>query len=61
MGTRRPLILQMLHDPSALEPRCRFQVNSFVFLVQLVSSICVLSLLVSLNASENSVLGLNYV
>ncbi|KAJ1377080.1 P-loop containing nucleoside triphosphate hydrolase, partial [Sesbania bispinosa] len=25
MGTRRPLILQMLHDPSALEPRCRFQ------------------------------------
>lgn len=30
MGTRRPLILQMLHDPSALEPRCRFQVNSFI-------------------------------
>lgn len=28
MGTRRPLILQMVHDPSALEPRCRFQVNS---------------------------------
>lgn len=26
MGTRRPLILQMVHDPSALEPRCRFQV-----------------------------------
>ncbi|KAI5420408.1 dynamin-related protein 5A [Lathyrus oleraceus] len=25
MGTRRPLILQMLHDPSALEPSCRFQ------------------------------------
>ncbi|XP_012441423.1 dynamin-related protein 5A [Gossypium raimondii] len=25
MGTRRPLILQMVHDPSALEPRCRFQ------------------------------------
>jgi hypothetical protein len=24
----------MLHDPSALEPRCRFQVNSFVFIVQ---------------------------
>jgi hypothetical protein len=23
MGTRRPLIVQMLHDPSALEPRCR--------------------------------------
>jgi hypothetical protein len=26
MGTRRPLILQMVHDPTALEPRCRFQV-----------------------------------
>lgn len=26
MGTRRPLVLQMVHDPSALEPRCRFQV-----------------------------------
>lgn len=25
MGTRRPLILQMVHDPSALEPRCQFQ------------------------------------
>ncbi|XP_076943792.1 dynamin-related protein 5A-like [Bidens hawaiensis] len=25
MGTRRPLILQMVHDPSALDPRCRFQ------------------------------------
>ncbi|CAN6443614.1 unnamed protein product [Victoria cruziana] len=25
MGTRRPLILQMVHEPSALEPRCRFQ------------------------------------
>ncbi|KAE8723496.1 Dynamin-related protein 5A [Hibiscus syriacus] len=25
MGTRRPLILQMVHDPSALEPLCRFQ------------------------------------
>ncbi|KAM7277538.1 hypothetical protein ACFE04_004672 [Oxalis oulophora] len=25
MGTRRPLILQMIHDPTALEPRCRFQ------------------------------------
>ncbi|XVF70187.1 hypothetical protein PTKIN_Ptkin11bG0141200 [Pterospermum kingtungense] len=25
MGTRRPLILQMLHDPSAPNPRCRFQ------------------------------------
>ncbi|KAF9610593.1 hypothetical protein IFM89_023387 [Coptis chinensis] len=25
MGTRRPLILQMVHDSSALEPRCRFQ------------------------------------
>ena len=26
MGTRRPLILQMVHDPSAPDPRCRFQV-----------------------------------
>lgn len=25
MGTRRPLVLQMIHDPTALEPRCRFQ------------------------------------
>ena len=25
MGTRRPLVLQMSHDPSAPEPRCRFQ------------------------------------
>ncbi|KAI3992659.1 hypothetical protein MKX01_007981 [Papaver californicum] len=25
MGTRRPLILQMVHDESAIEPRCRFQ------------------------------------
>ncbi|PIA36634.1 hypothetical protein AQUCO_03300082v1 [Aquilegia coerulea] len=25
MGTRRPLILQMVHDQSAFEPRCRFQ------------------------------------
>ncbi|KAL2944300.1 Dynamin-related protein 5A [Bienertia sinuspersici] len=25
MGTRRPLILQMIHDSTALEPRCRFQ------------------------------------
>ncbi|GLT67278.1 hypothetical protein SLA2020_395990 [Shorea laevis] len=25
MGTRRPLVLQMVHDPTALEPRCRFQ------------------------------------
>nr|KYP50066.1 Dynamin-like protein C [Cajanus cajan] len=29
MGTRRPLILQMVHDASALEPRCRFQVSNF--------------------------------
>lgn len=28
MGTRRPLILQMVHDPTALDPRCRFQVSS---------------------------------
>lgn len=27
MGTRRPLMLQMLHDPAALEPRCRLQVS----------------------------------
>ncbi|RWR96236.1 dynamin-related protein 5A [Cinnamomum micranthum f. kanehirae] len=25
MGTRRPLILQMVHDASAFDPRCRFQ------------------------------------
>ncbi|KAG8364931.1 hypothetical protein BUALT_Bualt18G0050000 [Buddleja alternifolia] len=25
MGTRRPLILQMVHDITAIEPRCRFQ------------------------------------
>ncbi|KAF2286039.1 hypothetical protein GH714_009854 [Hevea brasiliensis] len=25
IGTRRPLILQMVHDPNAPEPRCRFQ------------------------------------
>ncbi|KAJ0488624.1 putative dynamin GTPase [Helianthus annuus] len=25
MGTRRPLILQMVHDPTAADPRCRFQ------------------------------------
>lgn len=31
MGTRRPLILQMVHDPSALDPRCRFQVNPLDF------------------------------
>lgn len=28
MGTRRPLVLQMIHDPTALEPRCRFQVTA---------------------------------
>lgn len=27
MGTRRPLILQMVHDPTAPDPRCRFQVS----------------------------------
>lgn len=31
MGTRRPLVLQMVHDPSALEPRCRFQVRFLGF------------------------------
>ncbi|KAJ7561344.1 hypothetical protein O6H91_03G024700 [Diphasiastrum complanatum] len=25
MGTRRPLMLQMVHDPNATEPRCRLQ------------------------------------
>ncbi|KAE8769665.1 Dynamin-like protein C [Hordeum vulgare] len=25
MGTRRPLVLQMVHDPTALDPRYRFQ------------------------------------
>ncbi len=25
MGTRRPLIVQMVHDPTATEPRCRLQ------------------------------------
>ncbi len=25
MGTRRPLIVQMVHDPAALQPRCRLQ------------------------------------
>ncbi len=25
MGTRRPLIVQMVHDPSAEAPRCRLQ------------------------------------
>ena len=32
MGTRRPLVLQMVHDPTALEPRCRFQVRVRRFL-----------------------------
>ena len=25
MGTRRPLICQMVHDPTAQQPRCRIQ------------------------------------
>lgn len=25
MGTRRPLVLQMVHDPSATTPRCRLR------------------------------------
>jgi hypothetical protein len=25
MGTRRPLIVQMVHDPAAMQPRCRLQ------------------------------------
>ncbi|KAL6650294.1 hypothetical protein ACP70R_009219 [Stipagrostis hirtigluma subsp. patula] len=28
MGTRRPLFIQMVYDPNALEPRCRFQEDS---------------------------------
>lgn len=28
MGTRRPLIVQMVHDPSAEAPRCRLQEES---------------------------------
>lgn len=32
MGTRRPLILQMVHDSTALEPRCRFQVLRYLLL-----------------------------
>lgn len=27
MGTRRPLVVQMVHDQAALEPRCRLQVR----------------------------------
>jgi hypothetical protein len=27
MGTRRPLVLQMVHDPTAHNPRCRFKVK----------------------------------
>ncbi|KAI8567217.1 hypothetical protein RHMOL_Rhmol02G0103700 [Rhododendron molle] len=30
MGTRRPLILQMVHDPTALDSWCRFQVLSYL-------------------------------
>lgn len=25
MGTRRPLVVQMVHDPTAASPRCRLQ------------------------------------
>lgn len=25
MGTRRPLIVQMVHDPTAVAPKCRLQ------------------------------------
>ncbi|XP_044954908.1 uncharacterized protein LOC123405178 [Hordeum vulgare subsp. vulgare] len=32
MGTRRPLVLQMVHDPTALDPRCRFQVRDALHL-----------------------------
>lgn len=27
MGTRRPLTLQMVHDHTAIDPKCRFQVS----------------------------------
>lgn len=33
MGTRRPLILQMVHDSTALEPRCRFQVLIYLLIL----------------------------
>lgn len=49
MGTRRPLILQMVHDVSALEPRCRFQVNGFARNYHL---------LIALLAKKNPVLNL---
>ncbi|KAE9447992.1 hypothetical protein C3L33_20119, partial [Rhododendron williamsianum] len=45
MGTRRPLILQMVHDPTALEPLCRFQVLSYVVQVFMGFSIPVLLLI----------------
>ncbi|KAI4980784.1 hypothetical protein ZWY2020_021269 [Hordeum vulgare] len=32
LGTRRPLVLQMVHDPTALDPRCRFQVRDALHL-----------------------------
>lgn len=38
MGTRRPLILQMVHDSSAFEPRCRFQVSFFSSFYLLIST-----------------------
>lgn len=33
MGTRRPLILQMVHDHTAVEPRCRFQVHLWILIL----------------------------
>ncbi|KAI5009467.1 hypothetical protein ZWY2020_011604 [Hordeum vulgare] len=32
MGTRGPLVLQMVHDPTALDPRCRFLVRDALHL-----------------------------
>ncbi|KAJ3686934.1 hypothetical protein LUZ61_016098 [Rhynchospora tenuis] len=43
MGTRRPLVLQMVHDPTALEPRCRFQDEDSYGNLMLLSSASVSS------------------
>lgn len=42
MGTRRPLILQMVHDPTALEPRCRFQVCLLSYAIRSSFMFCIL-------------------
>lgn len=38
MGTRRPLVLQMVHDLTALEPRCRFQVDKLTIVISFLFS-----------------------